>query len=108
MPKSFSKFSPTARSSLAHSLTNLRPDGNTSARSTIEYLRPKIRAALIRIAAGESVHPEVLLINLGTVVKVASLRAEVYTKPTKSSGLRIQSSSVLFAEPGLGKGKGQL
>ena len=107
MPRSFYKFSPTTRCSFARSLKNLREEGISSARSSVQYLRPGIRAPLIRLAAGECIHPEILLINLGTIVKALSLRATVYTIPTKDTGLRIQSSSVLFADPGMGKGNGQ-
>ena len=37
-------------------------------------------------------------------MKVAALRSVVCTIPTKSRGLRIQSSDIILGEPGLGKG----
>ena len=44
--------------------------------------------------------------NLAGCVKSAALRATVFTIPTKSKGLRIQSSDVVLGEPGIGKGLG--
>ena len=77
MTRMFSKFSPAARSSLSASLIDLRPEGHSSARSAVAYLRPKMQPPIIRLMAGENIHPEILLINLGTIVKVAALRAVV-------------------------------
>ena len=37
---------------------------------------------------------------------MGALRAEIYTKPNKQDGLRIQSSEVFLGEPGIGKGLG--
>ena len=43
MNRMFSKFSPPARNSLGASLIELRPEGHSSARSAVAYLRPKIQ-----------------------------------------------------------------
>ena len=43
---------------------------------------------------------------LGVIVKSAVLRASVFTMPSKTTGLRIQSSEVHIAVPGAGKGLG--
>ena len=70
-------------------------------------LRAKVRTFLLRIAAGESVHPEVIRMQLGVFVKsAAALRAEVFTIPSKVKGLRLQSSEVHIGVPGVGKGLG--
>ena len=44
--------------------------------------------------------------QLGVFVKSGVLNGEVFTIPTKQTGLRIQSSEVLIAVPGVGKGLG--
>ena len=49
---------------------------------------------------------EYMRLNLTSCVKVACLKAVVYTIPSKKDGLRIQSSDVLLGDPGLGKGLG--
>ena len=77
MTRMFSKFSPAARSSLSASLIDLRHEGHSSARSALAYLRPKMQPPIIRLMAEENIHPEILLIILGTIVKVAALRAVV-------------------------------
>ena len=70
-------------------------------------LRPNIRKVLLAVAAGESVHPEVIRMQLGVFVKsAAALRAEVFTIPSKVKGLRLQSSEVHIGVPGVGKGLG--
>ena len=69
-------------------------------------LRPKVRTFLLRIAAGESVHPEIVRMQMGVFVKSAVLRAEVFSIPTKIEGLRMQSSEVHIGAPGVGKGLG--
>ena len=67
-------------------------------------LRPNIRKVLLAVAAGESVHPEVIRMQLGVFVKsAAALRAEVFTIPSKVKGLRLQSSEVHIGVPGVGK-----
>ena len=65
-----------------------------------------MRSVLLKVAGGEGVHPEIVRVNLSSCVKLACLRAVVYTIPTKSKGLRIQSSDLVLGEPGLGKGLG--
>ena len=105
MPKGTSKFSNVGR---AHFTTSLRAiaEGMCSARFSVQYLRPKVRCVVLKIAGGEGVHPEFVRVNLSSCVKLACLRAVVYTIPTKAKGLRIQSSDVVLGEPGLGKGLG--
>ena len=105
MPQSRSKFSIVGRSHLSKTLTDLAKP-HSSARYSVEYLRPEVRGVLVAVAAGEGIHPEIVRVNLGGCLKLAALRAVVYTIPSKSRGLRIQSSDVLFGEPGLGKGLG--
>ena len=97
------KFTSIGRKHLTDSL--LRPLGDDcSPKYSLTYLRPELRATLLKIAAGERVHPELTRVVLAGCVKVAALRAVVYTRPTKTKGLRIQSSDIILGEPGLGKG----
>ena len=77
MTRMFLKFSPAARSSLSASLIDLRPEGHSLAKSAVAYLQPKMQPPIIRLMAGENIHPEILLINLGTIVKMAALPAVV-------------------------------
>ena len=58
------------------------------------------------MAAGEAIHPEIVRMQLGVFVKSAILNAEVYTMLEKECGLRVQSSEVHIAGPGVGKGMG--
>ena len=44
--------------------------------------------------------------QLGVFVKSGVMNAEVFTIPTKQVGLRVQSSEVHIAVPGVGKGMG--
>ena len=44
--------------------------------------------------------------QLGVFVKSAALRAEVFSITSKAEGLRLQSSEILVASPGVGKGLG--
>ena len=85
------KFSMLGRQKLESSLEDIF--GNIS---TVQYclskLRPKVRTFLLRIAAGESVHPKIVRMQMGVFVKSAVLRAEVFSIPTKIKGLRMQSS----------------
>ena len=105
MSKPMRKFSMLGRQKLESSLEDIF--GNIS---TVQYclskLRSKVRTFLLRIAAGESVHPEIVRMQMGIFVKSAVLRAEVFTMPTKSEGLRMQSSEVHIGAPGVGKGLG--
>ena len=64
-----------------------------------------MRAVLLKIAAGERILPEYVRIVLAGCLKVASLKAEVFTMPTKAKGLRIQTTDVILGEPGVGKGQ---
>ena len=73
---------------------------------TVEYLRPKLRSVLLKVAGGEGFHPAFVRVNLSACVKLACLRPVVYTIPTKAKGLRVQSSDVDLGEPRLGKGLG--
>ena len=105
MPKGVSKFSNVGRVHFTGNLKAIAED-RCSARFSVEYLRPKVRSVLLKVAGGEGVHPEFVRVNLSACVKLACLRAVVYTIPTKSKGLRVQSSDVILGEPGLGKGLG--
>ena len=97
------KFSNAGRSHSSDALRAMRPDVS-SARFSVQYLRPKVRAVLLKISAGERVHPEIIRINLSGCVKSACLKAVVFTIPSKVKGLRIQSTDVFLGDPGLGKG----
>ena len=99
------KFSNACRSHLSDALRAIRSDVS-SARFSVQYLRPKVRAVLLKISAGERVHPEIIRINLSGCVKSACLKAVVFTIPSKVKGLRVQSSDVFLGDPGLGKGLG--
>ena len=60
---------------------------------------------LLKVSAGERLPPELVRVVLGGCVKVGALRAVVYTIPSKSKGLRIQTSDIILGEPGVGKGQ---
>ena len=70
----------------------------------MKYLRPKVRALLLKVAAGERIPPEFVRIALSGCLKVAVLKALVNTIPSKTKGLRVQTSDIVFGEPGVGKG----
>ena len=78
----------------------------SSAQYCLSKLRPKVRTYLLAVAAGEAIHPEIVRMQMGTFVKSAVLRAQVFTIPTKVDGLRIQSTEVHIGAPGVGKGLG--
>ena len=101
------KFSTIGRHQFAKSLNSLLGE-HSSARHAVQYLRPRVRQVLLRLAGGEGIHPEIGRIILSSCVKVGALRAEIYTKPKKQDGLRIQSSEVFLGEPGIRKGLGSL
>jgi len=105
MPKGVSKFSNFGRVHFTGNLKAIAEDC-CSARFSVQYLRPKVRSVLLKVAGGEGVHPEFVRVNLSACVKLACLRAVVYTIPTKTKGLRVQSSDVILGAPGLGKGLG--
>ena len=99
------KISNVGRCRFSDVLRGMRKD-ISSARFSLQCLRPRVRAALLRIAAGERIHPEIVRINLSSCVKAACLKAVVFTMPSKQKGLRMQSSDVFLGDPGLGKGLG--
>ena len=101
------KFSTIGRHQFATRLNSLLGE-HSSARHAVQYLRPRVRQVLLRLAGGDGIHPEIGRIILASCVKVGALRAEIYTKPNKQDGLRIQSSEVFLGEPGIGKGLGSL
>ena len=59
---------------------------------------------LLKIAAGERITPEYVRVVLSGCLKVAALRAVVFTIPSKSRGLRVQTTDIILGEPGVGKG----
>ena len=69
----------------------------------MEYLRPTVRALLLKIASEESIPPEYVRICLDGCMKVSSLSAVVKTIPSKGKGLRIQTFDIILDEPGVGK-----
>ena len=71
----------------------------------MQCLRPSVRAVLLKVAAGERFPPEFVRVVLSGCLKVGSLNATVYTIPSKSKGLRIQTSAIILGEPGVGKGQ---
>ena len=105
MPQSRTKFSIVGRGHFSNTLRDLAKP-HSSARFSVEYLRPEVRGVLLAVAAGEGIHPEIVRVNLAGCLKLAALRAVVYTIPSKTRGLRIQSSDVFLGEPGIGKGLG--
>ena len=99
------KFSPLGRQKFESSLGDIFGE-ISCAQYCLSKLRPKVRTCLLTIAAGEAIHPEIVRMQMGVFVKSAAMRAEVFTKPEKSKGLRIQSSEVHIGAPGVGKGMG--
>ena len=96
MATSMKKFNTLGRQKLESSLEDIF--GNIStAQYCLSKLRPKVRTFLVRITAGESIHPEIVRMQIGVFVKSAVLRAEVFTMPEKKDGLRLQSSEVHIA-----------
>ena len=98
------KFSAVGRAHLLESLIKLRGD-EPCAKWSLKYLRPSVRALLMKVTAGERLPPELVRVVLSGCVKVAALRTVVFTIPTKAEGLRIQSSDIILGEPGVGKGQ---
>ena len=105
MPRSCQKFTPVGRQKFEIALEKIHGE-KSSAEYPQTYLRPNIRSLLLAVAAGEAIHPEIVRMQLGVFVKSGVLNGEVFTIPTKQTGLRIQSSEVLIAVPGVGKGLG--
>ena len=66
-------------------------------------MRPKVRALILKICAGERILPEYVRVVLSGCMKVAALKAVVYTIPSKAKGLRVQTSDIILGEPGVGK-----
>ena len=60
---------------------------------------------MLKVAAGERIPPEFIRIALSGCLKVSCLKATVFTIPSKSKGLRIQTSDIILGEPGVGKGQ---
>ena len=98
------KFSAIGRSHLAESFSEIR-QGELCTKQSVQYLRPKVRAVLLKIAGGERIPPEFIRIVLSGCLKVGSLKADVFTIPSKAEGLRIQTSDIILGEPGVGKGQ---
>ena len=71
----------------------------------MQYLRPAVRALLLKIACGERIPPEFVRIVLAGCLKGASLRAVVKIIPTKVKVLCIQTSDIILGEAGVGKGQ---
>ena len=63
------KFSNVGLARFSDALRGLRKDNDmSSARFSLHYLRPSLRAALLRVAEGERIHPEIVRINLSSCV----------------------------------------
>ena len=99
------KFTVVGRAHFIDSLKGHAGD-YSSARYSVQHLRPCVRSVLLQVAGGEGIHPEIVRLNLASCVKSCSLRSEVFTIPSKCNGLRIKSSDVFLGPPGLGKGLG--
>ena len=98
------KFNGVGRCHLQDSFRKLRGD-EPCAKWSLKYLRPSVRALIMKVTAGVRFPPELIRIVLSGCVKVAALRSVVYTIPTKAEGLRIQTSDIILGEPGVGKGQ---
>ena len=59
MPRGASKFSNIGRAHFTESLKAIGKDCS-SARFSVEYLRPMVRCVLLKVAGGEGVHPDIL------------------------------------------------
>ena len=103
MSKSVKKFSQLGRQTFESSLGEIFGE-LSCAHYCLSKLRSKVRTFLLAIAAGEAIHPEIVRVQMGVFAKSAVMRAQVFTKPCKSDGLRIQSSEVHIGAPGVGKG----
>ena len=64
-----------------------------------------MRAVLLKVAGGERIPPDFVLVVLAGCLKVGALNVTVFTIPGKSRGLRIQTSDIILGEPGVGKGQ---
>ena len=64
-----------------------------------------MRAVLLKVAGGERIPPVFVRAVLAGCLKVGALNATVFTMPSKSRGLRIQTSDIILGEPGVGKGQ---
>ena len=98
-----SKFSSLGRQNFESPLENIH-DVTSSAEFALLKVRPALRSFLLSVAAGESIHPELVRMQMGVFVKSAVLRAQVFVIPCKDDGLRLQSSEIHIAAPGVGKG----
>ena len=97
------KFSSLGRRNFESSLENIH--GNiSSAEFALVKLRPAVRSFLLAVSAGEAIHPELVRMQMAVFVKSAVLRAQVFLLPHKADGLRLQSSEIHIASPGVGKG----
>ena len=97
------KFSSLGRQNFESSLEKIHGE-SSSAEFALLKLRPALRSFLLAVAAGEAIHPELVRMQLGVFVKSAVLRAQVFVIPCKADGLRLQSSEIHIASPGVGKG----
>ena len=57
----------------------------------------------MKITAGERILPEYVRAVLSGCMKIAALKAVVYIIPSKAKGLSIQTTDIIFGEPGVGK-----
>ena len=64
----------------------------------LQYLRPAVRALLLKIACGEGIPPDFVRIVLAGCLKGASLRAVVKTIPTKERRVCVNRHHMLFAK----------
>ena len=71
----------------------------------VQCLQPSVRAVLLKVAGVEGITPEFVRVLLAGCLKVGALNATVFTIPSKSRGLRIQTSDIILGEPGVGKGQ---
>ena len=91
------KFSVVGCQQLAEICVKLRKD-DSCANQSVKYLRPTVRALLLKVTAGERIPPEFSRVTLTGCLKVAALK----TISSKDKGLRIQTSDIIFGEAGAG------
>ena len=83
------KFSAVGRQHLAEACSKIR-ENEPCAKYSVKFLRPRVRALLLKVAAGERIPPEFVRIALSGCLKVAVLKALVNIIPSKAKGIRVQ------------------
>ena len=79
------RLSSVSRVHLAESLSSMRDD-NSSAKYSVQYLRPSVRGVILNISARERIPPEYARAVLAGCLKLGALKTVVFTIPTKDRG----------------------